>query len=230
MPRNTDEVKRDVHLHSHPSRVEHWRHIVEIIAFVGAAIWAIYVFVYQERIKPETSPTRIAPTFTVDNRPLRNGRTFVRVRLDLKNIGESTAALAGIIVNVYGVRYGSNTETTLEKPADGIAIAANSITKEPERFIESFTNRWHGFGIDKYARIAPGLSIDQTLSFAVPSKAFDVVLLRWRLCWTHDAEKIYPIKLIRTSDGSFDFDATPQEIRRTSLHCDYQKVSQAYPI
>lgn len=34
------------HVYTHPGPVEHWRHLVEIIALIIAAAWGFYVFVY----------------------------------------------------------------------------------------------------------------------------------------------------------------------------------------
>jgi len=87
--------------------IEDWRHLVEIVAFIAAACWAIYVFVYQERIKPESSPPRVHPIFFVEKHALRGARTYVKVHLELKNFGESVASIGVVNVNVYGVTYSS---------------------------------------------------------------------------------------------------------------------------
>ena len=53
------------------------RHVVEAVAIVGAALWAFYVFVYQERIKPAsaTPPQDFISDLKLQ---LRNLRSFVR--------------------------------------------------------------------------------------------------------------------------------------------------------
>lgn len=131
-----DVVKRDVHLHSHPSCVEHWRHVVEIVAFAMAAVWALYVFVYQERIKPEAGTPHIAPIVTIEKQPIGNGLTYVKIGLPLKNDRDSSASVAGIIVNTYGVHHNTKvTKNFLEPPASGITIATASVVPEPERLI-----------------------------------------------------------------------------------------------
>jgi len=58
---------RELHVHSHPSRVEHWRHLVEIAALTVAAIWGFYVFVYQERIKPASEPAELQALVSLDH-------------------------------------------------------------------------------------------------------------------------------------------------------------------
>jgi hypothetical protein len=102
---------RDLHVHSHPSPVEHWRHLVEIVALAAAAVWALYIFVYQERIKPASAPPEVQTIISVDHTTIGSGKELVKVSARMKNAGEAPFAMVGMVVNVYGIRYGTQANT-----------------------------------------------------------------------------------------------------------------------
>jgi len=74
-------------VYSEPSPVEHWRHLVEIVALVTAAVWVFYVFVYRERIKPSGEPPRLEPVVSIVHEPLQGGKELVTIAATLKNSG-----------------------------------------------------------------------------------------------------------------------------------------------
>ena len=90
-----------------PSLVEHWRHLVEIVALLTAAVWAFYVFVYQERIKPAAEPPRLQMSTNVSREALHGGKELVTINVTLKNTGSNDVAIGAVLVNAYGLRYRS---------------------------------------------------------------------------------------------------------------------------
>ncbi len=84
---------RELHVHSHPSRVEHWRHLIEIAALCIAAIWGFYVFVYQERIKPAGAPVELQTMVTLEHTTLRSNKEFIKVGVRMRNIGSTPLEL-----------------------------------------------------------------------------------------------------------------------------------------
>ena len=155
--------------------IEDWRHLVEIVAFIAAACWAIYVFVYQERIKPESSPPRVHPIFFVEKHALRGARTYVKVHLELKNFGESVASIGVVNVNVYGVTYSSKVSAYTVAPAPHPTLVPAAIevgrglAPRPARFLSDFTNVYRSFSGAgrKVALINPNGSADQSFAFAI---------------------------------------------------------------
>ena len=203
---------RNVHLHSHPSRVEHWRHVVEIAAFIAAACWALYVFVYQERIKPESSPPRLHATFAIEQHQLRGARTFVKVNLELKNFGESVASLGVVNVNVYGVTYASKISAYTVAPAPapsavpGPIQLGHALAPGPERFLDTFTNVYGSFGAGKkFLNIGPNGSGDESFAFAVPAGNVDALLIRYKICWSHPTDHVFHEPLAQSPDGAYNF-------------------------
>ncbi len=45
------------HVYTHPGPVEHWRHVVEIVALIIAAAWGFYVFVWSLDFAPRLNAT-----------------------------------------------------------------------------------------------------------------------------------------------------------------------------
>ena len=206
LPCKTRRMGRDVHLHSHPSRVEHWRHVAEIAAFIAAAVWAIYVFFYQERIKPETVPPHFQATVSVEDHPLRDGRLFVKVHMNLKNDHESTASLAGLYLNSYGQRYGSKAVPFSVRRGSGVIESGDAMVPEPDHLVSAYVNEYHQFGSQKTFNIPPGATYDESVSFVVERARYDAVRVSWGLCWSHPTTLAYDPGLRHLADGSYAFE------------------------
>src|SRR5215469_1106791 len=104
----SDHVGRSAdeqHVYTHPSSVEHWRHLIEIVALSVAAIWALYVFVYQEQIKPAHLAASLEVMSRVSHTPMRGGSELITVELPERNIGSVPLQLDAAIVNVYGISF-----------------------------------------------------------------------------------------------------------------------------
>ena len=227
-----ERVGRDVHLHNHPSRVEHWRHVIEIAAFIIAASWAVYIFIYQERIKPETVPPHFQATVFVEDHPLSDGRLFVKVRMHIKNDRESTASFAGLYINSYGERYGSKAAPYLNRPASGIIESGDALVPEPEHLVSAFVNEWHSFGTDKTFNLPPGGTFEESVGFAIERKLYDTVKVRWRICWSHPTTLVLDPGLQRLADGSYSFEKTRKidYARLPGLDCVGQRRGDPFPL
>jgi hypothetical protein len=81
------------HVYTHPGPVEHWRHLVEIVALIIAAAWGFYVFVYQERIKPASELPILDVQPVVMHEVMRGGKKIVSAGLVMKNIGPTELKL-----------------------------------------------------------------------------------------------------------------------------------------
>ena len=226
----TGHVSRDVHLHSHPSRVEHWRHVIEIAAFIIAAAWGVYIFVYQERVKPETVPPHLQATVFMEDHPLRNGRLFVKVRMLIKNDRESTASVAGLYMNASGQRYGSKEARYLTYPASGIIESGDAMVAEPEHLVSAFVAEWHAFGSDKYLKLPSGGTFEESVGFVIDRQRYDTIKLRWRLCWSHPTTHVHDPKLKRNADGSYTFADTSAESDLPGFSCFGVRRGDPFPL
>jgi len=223
-------VTRQIEVHSRPSTVEHWRHVAEIVALLIAAIWAAYIFVYQERIKPAEAPLQLESTVSVDHNTIAGGKEFVKVNFAMKNIGEEPFALDGLVVNVYGIRFSKMSGEYVEKPLNGVIQLSRTLLPSKPRLLYSYFDTWHGFGSPKVSRISPEITFDESFAFAVPSEAFDVAKIEWLVCWSPMGTK-WPVKRERQADGSYWISGWDTDsVLRAGLICRRQLRGDYYPL
>jgi hypothetical protein len=222
-------MQQDVNFHSHPSRVEHWRHVIEIAAIVVAAAWAFYVFVYQERIKPATAKPELLHTITVEHSALGNGKEFVKVAAEFKNVGISDVQLDGVIVNVYGIHYGSNAGKQIEQPMSGIDKTNFGLTASRPVPLYSFFDEWPSMGAKKPASpvISPGLTWTESFAFAIHAGQYDSVNILFYVCYSRPTSHVWTSPEIREPDGTSRWQL-PKEPQ--GLDCTYQRSGLVYPL
>ncbi|HEY3675347.1 MAG TPA: hypothetical protein VGK84_05100, partial [Candidatus Tumulicola sp.] len=94
------------------------REIVEVVAILLAGIWALYVFVFENEIRPAFEPP--TPSFTVEMRHVGNDRNLAVIRVDvaLRNPGMADVRFLGFSLTVLG----SNViDAASPRPASGDA-------------------------------------------------------------------------------------------------------------
>lgn len=220
---------RELHVHSHPSRVEHWRHLVEIVALAIAAIWGFYVFVYQERIKPASEPAELQPMVSVDHTSLKSDKEFIKVGFRMKNIGQTPLELAGLIVNVYGVKYTALEGEHVNKQVNGIVEISRAFVPAYPSLLYTFADRWKAFGSPRSAGLMPGAEFPETFVFAIPPRAFDIVKVDYMVCWARPRRNPWQVTLDRQPDGSFWFSGA-LSAQASGLYCHYQLRGEYYPL
>lgn len=222
-------MQQDVNFHSHPSRVEHWRHVIEIVAIVSAAVWAFYVFVYQERIKPATAPPQLEHTIAVEHNAVAGGKEFVKVTTEFKNVGLSEVQLDGVLVNVYGIRYGSNAAKQIEQPLSGIDKTSFGLTASRPLPLYSFFDEWPSMGAQKPGSplISPGLSWTESFAFAIRAGQYDSVNVLFYYCYSRPTSQVWMSPEIRQADGTSMWQL-PKE--HEGLPCSYQRSGLVYPL
>ena len=222
-------MRQDVNFHSHPSPVEHWRHIIEIVAIMVAAVWGLYVFVYQERIKPATAPPRILHAIRVDHELTEGGKELVRVDASFKNIGESVVQINGMIVNVYGVRYGPKSGEMTERPMDGIDKTSFALIPSAPAPLYSFFNEWPAMGSHKVSNLTvePGLEWHEYFAFAIPKGAYDAASLQFYYCFSAPTSRVWPSPRVRQADGMSMWQLPADQ---DGLICGYQRSGLIYSL
>jgi hypothetical protein len=87
---------------------ERWtviRHAVEAIAIVLAGLWGLYVFVYQERIKPALEPPSLQLTAQLEAGKVVRGVRVAQLNFQIQNTGHGLTDVYAESLNVYGDRY-----------------------------------------------------------------------------------------------------------------------------
>lgn len=85
--------------------IKHVRHAAEVVAIIAAGVWAAYVFVYEERLKPLAEPPRltITPSWTVKN---EGAYDLVSFSMQFRNQGARVIDVAAEEVSAYGMTAG----------------------------------------------------------------------------------------------------------------------------
>lgn len=192
------------HVFTHPSRVERWRHLIEIVALSVAAIWAFYVFVYQEQIKPAHLAPSLEITSRVSHTPMRGGNELITVDVPERNIGIVPLQLDAAIVNVYGIRYGARMTKWSEGgqlAGDFYALPVVSATLLVTR-LAVFRPMGGAFG----SHFSPEREKSMSIFIAVRSGSDDAVRVEYSVCYQRDDDpSSHAFHPSRRRDGSYDY-------------------------
>ncbi len=223
-------MSRELHVRTHPSRVEHWRHVAEIVAIVAAAIWGLYVFVYQESIKPASQPPELQPTYTVEHTILPDGNEFVKVRTELRNNGSSTIYIAGLIMNIYGERFENEDASIAISPSLGPVYADRTLKRTAPVFLYGTGSLLQPFGRKSaFINIQPSTSFNGFGNFALHPREYDVVTVHLEWCFTKYANMHWRARIVREQDGSYAIDDEGQANKGPALLC-YVAPGQAFSL
>lgn len=199
-----DTLGDEQHVYTHPSSVERWRHLIEIVALSVAAIWAFYVFVYQEQIKP----AHLAPSLEVKSRVshtlMRGSSELITVELPERNIGTVPLQLDAAIVNVYGIRFGARMTKWSERgpvSSDFYALPVASATLLVTRL-----TLFKPMGGTNTSFFAPEREKSPSVDIAVRSGAYDAARVEYSLCYQReDDPSPHAFHPSRRRDGSYDY-------------------------
>jgi hypothetical protein len=84
--------------------VRNARDVIEVFAILLAGAWALYVFVYENNVRPTLAPP--SPVFTVEMHHVGNDGPLAVVRIDetIHNVGTVRVHFTGYSVTVFGMR------------------------------------------------------------------------------------------------------------------------------
>ncbi len=192
-------------VYTHQSRLQHWRHIIEIAAIAGAAVWGLYVFIYQEHIKPAAEPPQLEHAISITQNALPNNRELISFQQTLSNVGTSTIYLAGIAMNVYAVRFGDRMQTTTEPLSHGSGTSTYSIPAKSQTLLYSIGESMEPLGSTHWIHLQPSTRYAFTRTVVVPASWMDAVRITWQTCFTKSPSRHWQLPLERRPDGSLTF-------------------------
>jgi len=204
-------MPRDLRVHSVPTWAENLRTGVEIVAIVAAGLWALYTFVYEQRIKPlGEAPSFSVPT-TVDQGPTVHGVTFLTLHKRIENTGNVAIDLAAEALSVYGERIESASarQTRVETPTH-VTFTAD-VPRSPVKLLYSTAKLRSSAvaGSNTDFVVPPHSAGDEDFLIAVPAGIYPVVLVRRKdyVVKTNIPAKI-PITIVRGDLGGYDLRST----------------------
>ncbi len=170
------------HVHTHASGAEHWRHVIEIAAFVVAAAWGFYVFIYQEQIKPANTRPQGQFVVSLSHQLVHSGSEFVSVNIDIHNSGTVRFQPAGYVVNAYGYRYLPRMTQTITKSLSGnVTTLHRSLGETRPVLLQSVYAIFANFGSARTPFVVgPGGDAKNNFAFGISRGAYDVIFLAYK--------------------------------------------------
>ena len=205
---------RDLRVHSVPTRAEQIRIIVEIVAIVAAGLWALYTFVYVQRIKPLSEAPEFSVGVTVDQGATINGGVFLTIRKRLENTGNVPIDVAAEALSVYGERIVSRLRRIVRVETPTRAEVSADVPRKSVAVLFSIARLRSGAvgGNPRVSFYVPAHSTDeQVFLVAVPAKLYPVVRVA-RIDFIEKAPiapKI-PVRIVRTQLGGYGLQSTFQ--------------------
>lgn len=204
-------------VHTTPSRIEHWRHLVEIVALIAAAVWAFYVFVYQEKVKPAGEPAYMQFSSSLAHEPLPANKELVTITINLKNTGSNDIAMAALITNAYGVRYADHGAGKWEESRIGGVMTVNdNVRGDTPALLYSHLTLWAPLGAHRDVRLPKSEVVTLNESFVIERGQYDTVRLTHAYCYQrYDNQLVTAYQPRRSPDAGFDI---PALLRESGVH------------
>src|SRR5579862_3827357 len=200
-------MKRDLRVHSVPTRAEQVRTAVEIVAILAAGIWALYTFVYEQRIKPLSEPAEFSLPTTVTQGPTVNGVAFLTIHKRLENTGNVPIDVAAEALSVYGEKLVNSSAHVERTETPVLARVRADVPREPVALLFSTAKLRIGAvgGNPKTAFFLPPHSAaEQVYLVAVSAHLYPVVLVtRMDVIRKAPIDPKVPVHIVRTRLGAY---------------------------
>jgi hypothetical protein len=203
----SDRDMRARTIHVVEDRFATLRHAVEAVAIVLAGAWAIYTFVYQERLKPTWEHPSAEFKLRVDPGHVTNGTRLADVTLTMTNTGHNEVGVFAEVVNVYGRRFARNRALRLRehRVRGGYELDGTTPSAETTLLYVHALLRGEARGGDpqRHVHLAPGSTFVYDFPIAVPEGRFDALEAAVHIGYTRDQRTgAIGVKIERDRDGA----------------------------
>jgi hypothetical protein len=177
------------------------RDIVEIVAITLAGCWAIYVFIYENRIKPVNA----APEITFAGQLIRQGHRgdfeIVDVRAQIKNIGTVPVQFLGYSETLRGSAFKPHPPQVSSRVAQGmVETPFYSFGRPVLIYQRAFVTLAGNATGRQQILLDPGQEADENTIVYVP-RAYSHVVLNMSGAFWRVTSNVLPTTLTRTQDG-----------------------------
>ena len=204
---------RALRVHTVPSLADNIRISVEVVAIIAAGLWALYTFVYEQRIKPlSEAPSFSVPTI-IEQGSTVNGVAFLTIHKRLQNTGNIPVDIAAEALSVYGEvivprtrNYGRiHTPTSVRVKGD--------VPRKAAGLLYSFAKLRSGAvgGDPTTAFYVPAHSSnEETILVAVPVKTYPVILIvRKDYVEKAPIDPQVPVRIVKDQFGAYSLHSRP---------------------
>ena len=203
------------------------RDIVEVVAILAAGAWAIYTFIYVERIKPAADPPSLVMTGSLHRLGERKDLSQFSYDGIIRNNGRTRVYLIAEAYTVAGFRLTADATPTSVRPYRG------ALEYDRDAGVKSEAVIYRRYSLTRYASrefgdgfsLNPGEELPFNGIFAVKSGEFDSIALYGSIAYGKDSET-HPTRVSHTPDGAAyfrpaknepDFNAIEVTLDRASL-------------
>jgi hypothetical protein len=196
--------------HDEPHSLAPVRDLIEIVAILAAGIWAIYIFAYEQRIKPAAEPPSVLLSGSLHKLGTRNGLVQLGFKGTLRNTGHANVSLIALGFTANGLRYTSKGTPFSNQVSLGSTLFSRDarvgmqtlVFRETE--LTRYVDKRYGGGIT----ISPEEEIPFSGIFLVKNGEFDAITLYGSAAFTKIAtEGGYPTRIGHTRDGAVTFNS-----------------------
>jgi hypothetical protein len=204
------------------------RDLIEIIAILAAGIWAIYIFAYEQRIKPASEPPSVLLSGSLHRLAERNGLVQVGFNGTVRNTGHNDVSIIALGFTANGLRYTSRGTPFRSETAPGSTLyerdarvgSRTLVYRQTE--LTRFVDRKYGGGITT----SPGEEVPYSGIFLVKSGEFDAITLYGSVAFTKfGKDGGYPTKIAYTPYGAITFDALNHDPNYGSLEVTLDQIT-----
>lgn len=178
----------------------------KVVAILAAGAWAIYTFVYEQRIKPANAPPTINLTGSLQRIGERDGMVEMAYHATLRNTGQTRIYTIADGIVAVGLRYASTQTAVTWTPAPGVTEYDRSV-RPRSRVIVYSVYELTRYADPKYPggfEIDPGETVPFSGVFFVRKGDFDAVELQGSVAYTK-YDGVYPTKVTHLPNEAFYF-------------------------
>lgn len=207
-------MARELRIHSLPTRAERVRTIVEIVALLAAGIWALYTFVYEQRIKPLSEQPSFAVPTTVDQGPTINGNAILTIHKRFENVGNVPIDVAAETLTVYGETLAAAPQTRADLSRTDSYLYGDVPRRVARLLYSTFRLRRGAVGGNATENflLLPHTSAEESIVIAVPVKSYPLIkVLRRDYVAKFPIRPQIPITVTRGQFGAYDLRSPREE-------------------
>jgi hypothetical protein len=204
------------------------RDAIEIVAIVAAGLWALYVFAYEQRLKPASAPPSLRLTGSLSKAGTHNGLVQLAIKATISNNGSTDASLIATGFTAEGLRYAPNGTPVFDRAIDGLTIYQRD-ARVASRTVIYRTVEMTRLASPKYSgsfTLQPGQELPYSEIFAIKAGEFDAVALYGSIAYSkRDVVGAFPIAVKLTPTDAVYFAATNANSDYTSAEVTLDQVS-----
>lgn len=214
--------------HEAHSAIAKVRDTIEIIAIVAAGLWALYVFAYEQRIKPASEPAALLLTGSVHRLGEHKGLIQLEYNESARNIGQNEVYFIAEGFVAQGLTYAEKGSLTIDRGDGGLSMY------ERDAHVASRTVVYRAIELTNLVQrnysgsfsLAPGQAVPFSGIFLVKAGEFDSVALYGSIAFTKvRIEGGYPTKVLRAPTGAVYFDSANKNREYNSIEVTLDQAS-----